>query len=586
MNPLHRLHDYYERALQIWRDKGFLFVIKAIQFKLRSRLFPRTMAPLDAWLTFYRNQTPVSVQSAAVPKVSILILTYNNLPVTQTCLYSLYANTEYPNFEIVVVDNASSDNTAAWLSEFAQTHPNLRVLLNDHNRGFAAGNNQAAQAATGEYLIFLNNDTVVPKGWVEGLLAYAHNDPMVGLVGPVTNATGNEARIPITYTTPAEMEIFAAQRARAFKGHSFDIRMLALYCVLTRKDQFTTIGGLDERFGVGMFEDDDLAVRYQQHGLRVICADDVFIHHFQSMSFNKLKRDYYNKLFAENRKKYEEKWDRTWEPYHYRAELLQQVPTVMNTHPSQKPWGTLRYRCNICGSACETRVEDLGRETPTCTCGSTVRSRAIIHLLSIELFGHSLALPDFPQRPEIRGWGMSDGGYPNLLAKKIGYINTFYHREPRFDITAPMDPALTGTLDFLISTEVFEHIVAPVTPAFENARRILKPSGVLIFTVPYTLDPETREHFPELYQYEIINPHGVKPVLKNITRDGRQQVFDNLVFHGGPGSTLEMRVFSQAGLFAELEKAGFTARIHAEPCWEFGIHWQHPWSLPIVARLS
>jgi SAM-dependent methyltransferase len=248
--------------------------------------------------------------------------------------------------------------------------------------------------------------------------------------------------------------------------------------------------------------------------------------------------------------------------------------------------GTLNYRCNICGRACETPVADLGREKPSCECGSTVRSRSIVHLLSEELFGRSLALPDFPVRPDLHGWGMSDAGYSDLLSQKVGYVNTFYHQEPRFDISAPLDPSLEGTLDFLISTEVFEHINSPVSIGFENARRLLKPNGVFIFSVPYTLEAATREHFPDIYKFEVIDRTGANPILKNITRDGREQVFDNLVFHGGPGATLEMRVFSEAGLMAELKQAGFgTIIIYSEPCWEFGIYWKDAWSLPILARL-
>ena len=208
-------------------------------------------------------------------------------------------------------------------------------------------------------------------------------------------------------------------------------------------------------------------------------------------------------------------------------------------------------------------------------------------LLSIELFGQSLALPDFPVRPDLHGWGMSDGVYANLLSRKIGYTNTFYHQEPRFDITDSLDSRLEGSLDFLISTEVFEHIEPPVSSGFKNAHRLLKPTGFFIFTVPYTLEPETHEHFPELYQYEILKPKSNSPILKNITRDGQEQRFNNLVFHGGPGSTLEMRVFSQAGLLLELEQAGFEkTNICSEPCWEFGICWHDSWSLPIVARLA
>lgn len=588
MKFFRRIQDIDHKARQILQERGIKVLLQSLLFKIQSMTKPKPQLSLQAWLTFYQNRGEIRQQPLQdkdvnkLPRVTILILTYNNLLFTKICLHNIYSNTTYPNFEVIAVDNASNDETPSWLSAFALTHPNLRVILNTKNLGFAGGNNQGAREADGEYIIFLNNDTVVTQGWVERLLKHMQRDPRIGLIGPVTNSTGNEARIPINYVLPAEMEMFAENRTRALDGQTFNIRMLAFYCVMTRKDQFETIGGLDERFAVGMFEDDDIAVRYLQKGLKVVCAEDVFIHHFHSASFSNLKKDHYNRIFAENRQKYEEKWGRAWEPYHARQEIFLHIQKL-HMNPFLKPWGTLHYRCNICGQACENHLNDLEREKPSCTCGSTVRSRSIIHLLSMELFGRSIALPDFPVRPDLRGWGMSDAGYTGLLSQKIGYINTFYHKEPRFDISAPLDPKIEGTLDFLISTEVFEHIIPPVSPAFENARRLLKPTGRFVFTVPYTLKPDTQEHFPDLYQYEIIEPLGIKPTLRNLTRDGREQIFDNLVFHGGPGSTLEMRVFSQNGLLAEFEKAGFKVTIHPEPCWEFGIYWKNHWSLPVVA---
>ncbi len=246
----------------------------------------------------------------------------------------------------------------------------------------------------------------------------------------------------------------------------------------------------------------------------------------------------------------------------------------------------LRYRCNICGQPCETKTTELGRETPSCLgCGSTVRMRAIIHMLSMELFGESLALPDFPIRPDITGIGMSDwDGYAIPLAHKVGYKNTYYHQEPKLDITS-IDPSLEGTLDFIISSDVFEHIVPPVSIAFENARKLLKPDGVLIFTVPYSQDGKTWEHFPDIYNYEILKIND-RPILKNKARDGREQVFDNLVFHGGSGATLEMRVFSEAGLMDEFKKSGFRkVRLYKDPHFAHGVYWIHDWSLGMTARL-
>ncbi len=249
--------------------------------------------------------------------------------------------------------------------------------------------------------------------------------------------------------------------------------------------------------------------------------------------------------------------------------------------------GCLFFRCNICGQSCAAQASELNREVASCdNCGSTVRWRSVIHLLSVELFGKSLALADFPVRPDISGIGMSDwDGYASVLTSKFNYKNTFYHQEPRLDITS-IDPALEGSLDFIISSEVFEHIPPPASIAFQNARRLLKPNGVLIFSVPYSKEEKTTEHFPELHDYQLIESDG-HYALRNITQSGRVQIFENLVFHGGPGSTLEMRVFSERSLLEEFKRAGFTSvKIYKNPDFEHGIYWSDEWSLPMSARIE
>lgn len=270
---------------------------------------------------------------------------------------------------------------------------------------------------------------------------------------------------------------------------------------------------------------------------------------------------------------------------------VNKLPYLRKLKPSGKEMmkiGYLLYQCNICGEACETRVDALDREQPSCpNCGSTVRMRAIIHMLSLELFGKSIPLPEFPHMPDIKGVGMSDWvGYAFPLAHKLGYTNTFYHKEPKLDITS-IEPSRGGTLDFIISSDVFEHVAPPVSVAFANACRLLKPSGVMIFIVPYINDlgSVTKEHFSDLYQYKIIKTSSGY-ILKNSTREGVEQVFDNLVFHGGEGSTLEMRVFSESSLLEEFHKAGFSrVKIYREPYFDYGIYWKHDWSLPMAARV-
>ena len=268
-----------------------------------------------------------------------------------------------------------------------------------------------------------------------------------------------------------------------------------------------------------------------------------------------------------------------------RKEIISK-PTSFDKEKAAIPkLGCLTFRCNICGQVSEGKMVELTREEPSCTnCGSTVRMRSIVYLISTEFFGKSLALPDFPVRPDIVGMGMSDWeGYAIPLAHKLSYTNTYYHQQPQLDITR-IDPKLENTLDFLISSDVFEHVAPPVSTAFENAYRLLKPNGVFIFTVPYSKDGQTEEHFPELYDYQIIK-RDERYILKNFTQDGREQVFENLVFHGGAGLTVEMRIFSEAPLMEEFEQAGFTeAKIHKESDFEHGVFWHQDWSLPITAR--
>src|SRR5215472_510771 len=168
--------------------------------------------------------------------------------------------------------------------------------------------------------------------------------------------------------------------------------------------------------------------------------------------------------------------------------------------------GTICFLCNICGANSLTALHRLSREDVSCNgCGSTPRARAVIRALSLELFGKNLVLGDFGTRPDIRGLGMTDWpGYANTLAEKFNYQNTYYHQEPRLDISAMEMPAHLLANDFVISSEVFEHVVPPVSLAFENVAKMLKPGGLFILTVPYTNKKETIEHFPELYDFTVV----------------------------------------------------------------------------------
>lgn len=249
------------------------------------------------------------------------------------------------------------------------------------------------------------------------------------------------------------------------------------------------------------------------------------------------------------------------------------------------------FLCNICDRENAATLDQLTREAPTCSkCRSNVRLRSVVQILTTELFGSSLRLSEVPSSPELRGLGMSCWeGYADRLARRLSYRNTFYHQEPKFDVTRP-DPSLEGIFDFVISSDVFEHVDPPVAAAFLNTRKLLKPEGVFIFSVPFSEhrgQPEpTVEHFPDLHDYQIEEVEG-RFRLRNVTREGELQLFDNLVFHGGPGSTLEMRSFSGWSVLAELNAAGFKdITFYSGSDLRHGIYWANKWSMPLAARIT
>ena len=254
---------------------------------------------------------------ARFPRTSIVVLTWNNLDFTRACLASIEANTRYPNVELVLVDNGSSDETPEFLRAYAKSRNNVKVILNEENLGFAAGNNAGLREATGEYVVVLNNDTYVTPGWLQGLVGHLMRNPDIGIVGPVTNNIGNEARIDIHYRNMGEMLEAAAEYTRRNPRVLVDTEVVAFFCCAFRRQLLDEVGFLDEQFGRGFFEDDDYCRRVSGHGLRVAIAEDVFVHHHLSASFNEMDQEERSNLFDENKRKFEKKWG-AWAPHEYR----------------------------------------------------------------------------------------------------------------------------------------------------------------------------------------------------------------------------------------------------------------------------
>ncbi len=285
------------------------------------------LAPREQCVSFaaendwqHRYEAFASACERAVPKVSVVVLTYNNLALNKYCITSVLEKTAYPNYELIVIDNLSTDGTVDYLRELEkQKHPRLKIIFNTENSGFAGGNNKAIDEADGKYVVLLNNDTVVTRGWLTAMVKHMERDPLCGMVGAVTNSIGNEAMIGAVYRNLNELARFAYAYTQNHNNETYrDVDRLALFCTMIRKDILDQHGKLDDGYKVGMFEDDDFAMLVKKAGYHFYIVEDCYIHHVNNASFKKLNPEEYQKIFDANKERYEKKWGTKWKMPKYR----------------------------------------------------------------------------------------------------------------------------------------------------------------------------------------------------------------------------------------------------------------------------
>lgn len=211
---------------------------------------------------------------------SIVIVTHNALDFTRRCLDSVRSYTDEP-YELIVVDNASSDGTV----EFLREQPDIRLIANAENRGFPAAVNQGVEVAEGEQILLLNGDVLVTTGWLRRQLEALAADPGIGLVGPVTNCTAGMQRVECGYRELSELEEFAWNWGKAYAGRRVAAQQLTGFCLLVLREAAKIIGPFDERFGLGLYEDVDYSLRARHAGFRLEVAYDAYVHHFGHCSF-------------------------------------------------------------------------------------------------------------------------------------------------------------------------------------------------------------------------------------------------------------------------------------------------------------
>ena len=219
--------------------------------------------------------------------VSIVILACNELRYTKECVASIRRHTPEPH-EIIFIDNGSKDETISWLRALVKENPKYKLIENKTNLGFARGCNQGLKAATGEYLLLLNNDVVVTEGWLGGLRECLQSSPKIGIVGPMTNQISGIQKIEnVGYGSLERLDEYARGFREKNRHRRIQCRRLVGFCMLFRRRLIDEIGLLDETFGTGNFEDDDFCLRAELAGFRNLIAGDVFIHHYRQPEFHR-----------------------------------------------------------------------------------------------------------------------------------------------------------------------------------------------------------------------------------------------------------------------------------------------------------
>ena len=296
------LADQIRRAHEMSQDSNFRDTLRdyALQNTWRYRCNELTQALKD------------------FPLVSIIILSYGDPELSKASIHSLFdGGLTYPNLEVLVVDNGSPPDSLDKIRSFASGYPDVEIIENGSNLGFAKGNNVGLTRATGDYVMLLNNDTYVAPGAVHAMVRHLSNNPNIGAIGSLTNNIGNEAKITVKYSDMRQMKKVVRRITLGFRGRFFQVNSLAYFSVMFRRSDLDHFGLLPTDYGLGMFEDDDHCKTIHSKGYVTAVAEDGFVHHHLSASFDTLESSQRKALFENNKMIFEKKWG-PWQKHQYR----------------------------------------------------------------------------------------------------------------------------------------------------------------------------------------------------------------------------------------------------------------------------
>ncbi|MDQ6652299.1 MAG: glycosyltransferase [Acidobacteriota bacterium] len=286
-------------------------------------------ADFDLVENLLAEKKPVHDQTADAIQTSIIIAVFNKAEFTFSCLSSLIREIDFSRTEVIVIDNASTDNTEAVLFHFDDF---VRVVKNERNCGFVDACNQGAAAARGKYLLFLNNDTKVLPGWLNHLVTTIEANPANGAVGSMflyPDGSIQEAGAIVWKNGEAYHYGWGASPDDRHFNFAREVDYCSAASLLIRRDVFEKLGGFDRRFAPAYYEDIDLCFGVRSLGFRVIYQPLSRLVHYEATTAGGDINKGGKRFQIINREKFVEKWRDQLEREHL-AEDLKRLEEASN----------------------------------------------------------------------------------------------------------------------------------------------------------------------------------------------------------------------------------------------------------------
>ena len=380
-----------------------------------------------------------------LPKVSIIILNWNKLDYLKRCVESAVKNTDYPNYEIIILDNASTEGgTKEYLTSLS-----YKVIFAPVNLGFAKGNNEVVKYASGEYLLLLNNDTIAKYDWLTPMIELTLNNPECGIVGgKLLYPDGTIQHIGVYLN-------YKGRRKHYFRKYPENIpeaskvrecEAVTAACLLIKKSIFEEVGGFDERYIQGV-EDIDLCLKVRELGYKIFFCPQSILTRFEGTSWKDLGDKKWQRLKKKARKNNERLFYKKWggkidsmrlESQHSRFKPHDYFVRDFSTIVKLIPEGTKSILNVGCGKG---------------VLGKALKVKGIKEVWGIEI--------------------------DPLLASEAVF---FMDRVITGDIENIIIPERKNSFDCIVMTDVLEHLKDPWS-AFKKLTEYLSEDGVMIASI-------------------------------------------------------------------------------------------------------